>query len=603
MRFRLMPTLLGSLATLIFLAVGASLAINYFSGRKLITNLGGRIIELNLNAIGVAVDSEVEEAYLHIEVIARSLMAGEQNLIEVHRLADFLKGTLAAEKGLNRVYVLNDKLKGFGVSSTVERGKPKLYAFSEEHWPAIEKLARQALTGHGQTIWDGPFFDPLHKDSVLLIARSFLTPEKASGVVVGAFDLEVFSSLMRDLSGETGSVSFILDDTGQFVAAHPLLADSPIGFSSEMVLPAVDELGDPILVNNGARRAIPGMTALEEKGITLEGLTHRGELYFLATQDWPVRTAATNIKIGTYRRASENSEPFEVLLRSMGLGLAVLLLALVAVFLMSRAITRPIRAAAHNAGIISKIEFDDVTALPGSVIREMDDLSKSLNGMMDGLQAFSRYVPKKLVSRLVSENLPEDFSEDRELTVMFTDIVGFTGLCEGMNARDTAHFINEHLTLLWECITEEGGTVDKYIGDAVMAFWGAPEAMDDHADAAARAVLRIIERVNADNAVRRKNGRPAVRMRIGIHSGPLVVGNIGAPERMNYTVIGDTVNVASRLENSARDIDRGDMVTAQVSAESVSRFTGHYALEKIGSIDVKGRTVPIETYRLSGSDE
>ncbi|MCG8408141.1 MAG: adenylate/guanylate cyclase domain-containing protein, partial [Phycisphaerales bacterium] len=316
-----------------------------------------------------------------------------------------------------------------------------------------------------------------------------------------------------------------------------------------------------------------------------------------------VRTANTNVLIGTYRRASESAEPFQVLLRSIGLGLIVLFAALIAVFLLSRAITRPIKAASENAGIISRIQFDRVSALPGSVIREMDDLARSLNGMMDGLKAFSRYVPKKLVSRLVSENLPEDFSEDRELTVMFTDIVGFTGLCEGMDARSTARFINEHLTLLWECITAEGGTVDKYIGDAVMAFWGAPETMDDHADAAARAVLRIIERVTTDNVRREEAGLPIVRLRIGIHSGPLVVGNIGAPERMNYTVIGDTVNVASRLENSARAIDRGDMVTVQVSADTIRRLTGDYKLEKIGSIDVKGRTVPIEAYRFCGPSD
>lgn len=598
-----MPTLLGSLATLILLAVGTSLAINFFSGRKLISNLGGRIIELNLNAIGVAVDSEVEEAYRHVEVIARSLMVGEQNLLEIHRLANFLKGSLAAEKGLNRVYVLDGQLQGFGVSSTLERGDPRILAFRDQHWPAMEDLAARALTRHGETVWDGPHFDPVHRDSVLLISRSFQTPDDKRGVVIGAFDLEVFSALMRDLSGETGTVSFILDTNGQFVAAHPLLADSPVGLSDDNILPSVDELGDPILLDQGERRIIPGMEHLEEKNISLHGLHHQDELFLFATKVWPVRTANTDILIGTYRRASENAEPFQVLLRSLGLGLAVLLLALLAVFLLSRAITRPIKAASENAGIISQIQFDRVSALPGSVIREMDDLARSLNSMMDGLKAFSRYVPKKLVSRLVSENLPEDFSEDRELTVMFTDIVGFTGLCEGMDARSTAHFINEHLTLLWECITAEGGTVDKYIGDAVMAFWGAPEAMDDHADAAARAVLRIIERVTEDNARREKDGLPMVRLRIGIHSGPLVVGNIGAPERMNYTVIGDTVNVASRLENSARAIDRGDMVTVQVSAESVSRFSGDYTLEKIGNIDVKGRTVPIEAYRFCGPSD
>ena len=197
------------------------------------------------------------------------------------------------------------------------------------------------------------------------------------------------------------------------------------------VLPTTDEVGDPILQNQQERRPLPGTAPLAEKDIALHGIDLGDELYLFATKTWPVRTANMDIRIGAYRRASENAEPYQVLFRSMALGLTVLLLALLGVFLLSRAITRPIKAASENAGIISRIQFDHVSDLPGSVIRELDDLARSLNGMMDGLQALSRYVPKKLVSRLVSENLPEDFSEDRELTVMFTDIVGFTSLCRG----------------------------------------------------------------------------------------------------------------------------------------------------------------------------
>jgi class 3 adenylate cyclase len=141
--------------------------------------------------------------------------------------------------------------------------------------------------------------------------------------------------------------------------------------------------------------------------------------------------------------------------------------------------------------------------------------------------------------------------EARELTVMFTDIAGFTAMSETRPAPEVADFLNEHFALLGACVEAEGGTVDKFIGDALMAFWGAPETQTDTAPRACRAALAIARAVDADNARRTAAGRPAIRIRIGLHSGPVVVGNVGWPGRINYTIVGDTVNTCQRLEARA----------------------------------------------------
>ncbi len=159
-------------------------------------------------------------------------------------------------------------------------------------------------------------------------------------------------------------------------------------------------------------------------------------------------------------------------------------------------------------------------------------------------------------------------SETRELTVMFTDIVHFSEISERMGAEETAAFLNRHFGLLAACIEAEDGTIDKYIGDAVMAFWGAPDRMDDHA--ARRSARRAASPRRSPptmRAARRKGLRP-VRVRIGIHSGPAVVGNIGTPERVNYTIVGDTVNDAQRLEALGHKLDAGADVTVLMSAET-----------------------------------
>ncbi len=211
---------------------------------------------------------------------------------------------------------------------------------------------------------------------------------------------------------------------------------------------------------------------------------------------------------------------------------------------------------------------------------------------------FSRYVPKTLVRKLLREGRAYAPPEEREVAVMFTDIAGFTSASEGMTATETAAFVNHHLSLLGAEITKEGGTIDKYIGDSVMAFWGAPERLENPAEPAARAAIGMARAIRADNIARVARGEAPVRIRIGLHMGPLVVGDIGAPERVNYTVIGDTVNAASRLESLGKEIDGSSDVVILVSSEIAKRLGNTVEYRSIGQHQVKGRVEPLEVVRL-----
>jgi class 3 adenylate cyclase len=153
--------------------------------------------------------------------------------------------------------------------------------------------------------------------------------------------------------------------------------------------------------------------------------------------------------------------------------------------------------------------------------------------------------------------------------------------------------------MLAECIEAEEGTIDKYIGDAVMAFWGAPDRSDDHAARAVRAARAIAETLSADNARRARKGLKPVRVRIGIHSGPVLVGNIGAPERVNYTIVGDTVNDAQRLEALGHQLDAGTDVTVLLSGETM-RLAGlrPEEAEHVGTHPLAGVSHAVAVYRL-----
>ena len=223
--------------------------------------------------------------------------------------------------------------------------------------------------------------------------------------------------------------------------------------------------------------------------------------------------------------------------------------------------------------------------------------------MLHGLRWFEAYVPKKLVRRLIQQGDTDVVkSEERDVTVMFTDIASFTSLSEGASAPDIASLLNDHFAKLAACIESEDGTVDKFIGDSVMAFWGAPDDQPDHAERAARAAHSILIAVNEDNEKRVANRQAPIGLRVGLHTGPVTVGNIGAPDRINYTIIGDPVNVGQRLEQFAKGV--GDDSSASSSVTVVaSRAIVDQVLEKerwssLGMHHLRGRDEQIEVFRM-----
>ena len=206
---------------------------------------------------------------------------------------------------------------------------------------------------------------------------------------------------------------------------------------------------------------------------------------------------------------------------------------------------------------------------------------------------FAQYVPPEVVSRLVAQpELLRLGGESREVTLMFTDLANFTTLSEQLSAEQTVEVLTGYFNAMTPIIHRTGGTVDKFIGDAVMAFWGAP--LDDpehaaHAVEAAIAMQQAMERLVADLRAR---GLPAIHMRIGLHSGRVVVGNVGSDQRFSYTAIGDAVNLAARLEGANKAFGTG-ILLSQATAGRLPAMRGLRALD---DVIVKGKTEPVRVY-------
>ncbi|GMU60702.1 MAG: hypothetical protein AMXMBFR34_24650 [Myxococcaceae bacterium] len=212
---------------------------------------------------------------------------------------------------------------------------------------------------------------------------------------------------------------------------------------------------------------------------------------------------------------------------------------------------------------------------------------------------FSRYLGEDVIA-LALEN-PERLNqgEKREMTVLFSDIRGFTSLSERMSPEVLADFINQYLSPMTRIVFEEKGTLDKYIGDALMAFWNAPLDQADHALRACRAALAMLSKLDELKQGWREKGYPELDIGVGINSGPMVVGNMGSDVRVDYTVLGDTVNLASRLEGTTKLYDAKIII----SQFTFAQVKGRVVARRLGAVRVKGKQQPVQIYELRALGE
>ncbi len=306
-------------------------------------------------------------------------------------------------------------------------------------------------------------------------------------------------------------------------------------------------------------------------------------------------TQPQDITVGIYFEASVLGAPMDDVVTALLISGGVLVVVVLGAFWLGRRIGRPIRDLASAADSIRTLSVERTDALPRSVFREVDTANQAFNAAVSGLSAFARYVPRDLVLRLLRLGVSSATrSEMREVSVLFTDIAGYSTAAEGMTAEQTAAFLNTHFELLNRCTADEGGTVDKFIGDSLMAFWGAPEDQPDHAVRAARAAIAMA-RAFREDADMQASG---VRLRIGLHTGEVLVGNIGAATRTSYTVIGDPVNVAARLEQLGKQVDDAADVIILISQETNALLPEELRGSHVGQYTLKGRAAPTEVYRL-----
>jgi adenylate cyclase len=230
-----------------------------------------------------------------------------------------------------------------------------------------------------------------------------------------------------------------------------------------------------------------------------------------------------------------------------------------------------------------------------SNITEVNDMIEATDKVKTGLRSFAKYVPDKVVKQLITQGKDAKIGGEKEyVTILFSDIEGFTSISENNDVHEVVTSLNEYFDIYVKCLEESGATVDKFIGDAVMAFWNAPNKVENHEFVSVKTAMEIVKEIDNLNQKWKSEGKKFIfKTRIGINSGEVIVGNIGSTNRINYTVTGDPVNLASRLEAANKQYNTKILVSESIYNKTNNLIDYYY----IDTVKVKGKEVYVKVYQ------
>ncbi len=274
--------------------------------------------------------------------------------------------------------------------------------------------------------------------------------------------------------------------------------------------------------------------------------------------------------------------------------LIILLISILIIIYFSKRISQPIVILSKEIDKITNLDLSSEKRIDSQII-EIKTMDTSIVRLRNALRSFAKYIPRDVVKNLLEIGKEIDLHVDKkELTIFFSDIKDFTSLVETYSLDKLMPQLTEYFDGLSKLILANHGTIDKYIGDSVMAFWGAPLDIEDHSYYACITALRCLAFVNHFNKKYKDAGNPEFYTRFGINTGNVVVGNIGTEERMNYTVLGDAVNTAARLQLTDKIYHTNIIISEEVHQLINDRFV----VRPLDIVEVRGRKQKIKIFEL-----
>jgi adenylate cyclase len=441
-------------------------------------------------------------------------------------------------------------------------------------------------------VWTSPFlYVPENIPGVTLVERAVGKDGKWLGVPFVDFDLRFLSRALTGISERrAGSEAVIFDGLGNILAhSEP---DTTFRTDSEGAhIVTLDTHESPILrlleaPEHAVGKQVPGDVLVST--VSHEGARHvvvRSRVQLLeerTDKGWHVAVVVPEAVI----LAKVTEQAF----MSFGIGLLIFFVTLVLSVVFSRRISTGFYGFFDEMQRLGALDLADARR-NNTRILEVHQLGVQLDGLRRGLRSFERYVSAALVRDLMSKGIEaRPGGRDEDVTVLFTDVEGFTTISEPLSPHELAVQLSHNLEVASHVIEARSGTVDKYIGDSVMAFWNAPNAVPDHAMQACLSALDILKHVRESQDA----AEPLWPIRIGINTAMVMVGNLGSPDRLDYTVIGDGVNLASRIEG----INKSYGTRILIGASTWERVKETLLCRPADRVVVKGQSRSESIYEL-----
>ena len=464
---------------------------------------------------------------------------------------------------------------GGAMQKTASRVEDTRYDVTDQEW------FREAIRSNEQH-WSTLTTHPNGERLAAALAAPIEIDQKPAAVIAIIIELTRVSNFLSQLTVGKSAGAFILDRQGGVIAAPDSDANEVTALKTDHPLFSV-----AVSAMQGSGSAYdPGEGQALHRQVTNDGHTYQAVLTPISFPGWSLVTVVPE---------SEFLGPVQMTIRNLLIGLAFLIVfaGLWSAWLAQRLIAAPLIKVMDEIRHVERFDLDKVQRHP-SRLTEIENLSGAIGDMAQGLAAFRKYIPADLVKRLISDGTGARLGGAvRPMSVMFIDLAGFTGMSERLGDR-IIPLLSRYFDSVSTQIQAQGGTIDKFIGDAVMAFWGAPAPNPGHAVDCCRAALGC-QRVMAGAGVVDDRGQP-VKIRIGINSGDMLVGNIGSEVRLNYTVIGDAVNIASRLESTNKVYG-----SAIIIGPETRRLAGdRIVVRELDRLAVYGRAGGLQIYELLG---
>jgi adenylate cyclase len=499
----------------------------------------------------------------------------DRSFFAAHKLGEAAVEMLDISNGEPRLRIDRYEYAGMDVKFRERRSEETKYSVTDQEW------YREAIKSDDED-WFRLTTHPGGERLAVALAGPIDVNQKRIGVLAIIIELTRVSNFLSQLTVGKSAGAFILDRDGAAIAAPDAEADelNALKTSHPLFPVAVDAI----------RQAGPSYDT--DKGqafhtrLTRDGKAYEAVLTPISFPGWSLVTVVPE---------SEFLGPVQDTIRKLLIGLAILIViaGLLSAWLAQRLIAAPLIKVVNEVRHVERFDLDKVER-HSSRLTEIENLSAAIADMALGLAAFRKYIPADLVKRLISDGTGARLGGVvRPMSVMFVDLAGFTGMSERLGDR-VIPLLSRYFDAVSVEVQSHGGTIDKFIGDAVMAFWGAPALNPDHAVDCCRAALAC-QRAVRELGLIDDEGR-TVKIRIGINSGDILVGNIGSEVRLNYTVIGDAVNVASRLEGTNKLYGSQIMIGPETRRLAGNRIF----VRELDRLAVYGRAGGLQIYELLG---